>query len=550
MKRKFRKEFLLFFLFVLIYNIFSYVPVIRNYQVAPTDRYYWGGDDFPFDTTGNLTNVREGYNGHWLRFSKFTSTIEGPPTFLKFEYIFIGQLARLLNTDPLVMYYVTRIALSLIYFAILFIVVRKLFSGLVQQGVAYTLLFFSTSITLSHWTYWQAPVNKLLYDALALVRYSQATHHYLLGGICALLSLWFLARVLDKPKDVWAFFLSSVFGFFCSWFYAPNSVAILSGFPLFLLGKWFAFPKSSRFVRLILISGILFGYAMFLIAPILYVKVAISGVWDWNVYAVTEKLVPFTLTMAEYFYIMGLVFPFAVLSLPYIIKSGNTFLLLLAPWVFIHPLGTFFLADLLEINKLRYFLSFYFVVFGLLAAVGIRWVADVIAKITKKNVAPVIMILLTAFVIGSGYQTYKVMWGKHNICFCSNYLFDFGYPKKDIMDAIFWLRDNSAEDDVVLSGAFAGTLVPAFAGNRAYVTWWFRLSAPERYFPLLYDLERFYRGDMLSGEAEDYLEKNRISYVFFSDEEINLSGGKTEVSYPNLKEVFRKNSAAVYAVIR
>ncbi len=547
MKRIFYKEFLFFLGIVIVYNVLSYAPVVRNFRVAPPDRYYWGADDFPFDTTGNLTNVREGYNGHWLRFSKFTSTIEGPPTLLKFEYILVGQFARLFRSDPLVMYYITRTILSLVYFGSIFIVVRKFFRGFVEQGTAYILLFFATSITIPNVANFQAP-DGLLYDTRALIRYSQATHHYLLGGIFALLSLWFLAKVLDKPKALWAFVTASLLGFLCSWVYAPNSIVILSGFPLFFAGKWFSLPKSRRLIRFILIAGILFGYAAFLIAPIVYVKIAIQGVWDWNVYAVTEKLVPFTLTLTEYLYVMGLVYPFAALSVPSIVRSGNTFLLLIVPWVVMHPVGTFFLTDLLGINKLRYFLSFYFVVFGLLAAVGIRSVAEGVAWVVHRKVAPVTMILLTALVIVSSYETYIFSWGKQNICYCTNSLFDYGYPKKDLMGAIFWLRDTTKEGDIVLSGAYAGTLVPAFAGNRVYVTWWFRLSAPERYYPLMQNLERFYRGDMVPTEAKDYLQTNNIAYVLFSEEERDWTGGNTGISYPGLREVFRNNAAVVYAV--
>ena len=148
---------LAFILPLLVYLFLSYWPIIRSYQTAPPDRYYWGSVDYAIDTVGNMTTVREGYLGHWQRFSKITSTIEGKPSLLKFEYILVGQIARMTGVDPLVMFYVTRAIISLVLIGVIYFLITRMFAAAVDRWMAFMFVLFATGVT-EVWKVWPTRV--------------------------------------------------------------------------------------------------------------------------------------------------------------------------------------------------------------------------------------------------------------------------------------------------------------------------------------------------------------------------------------------------------
>ena len=118
-----------------------------------------------------------------------------------------------------------------------------------------------------------------------------------------------------------------------------------------------------------------------------------------------------------------------------------------------------------------------------------------------------------------------------------------GYPVRDFMEGIFYLRDNTARKSVVLSYITAGNYIPAYAGNYVYLG---HANTPHEDENEI-EAERFYKGEMDLGAARKFLQKERISYIYFGPQEREL--GEIEdlkAKYNFLIPIYTNNSVKIY----
>lgn len=541
-------------LVILAYSYFALQPVVYSINHTPPHLVYLGLDDYPLDMTGNMATVWQGYHGAWMRTSHFVNAADGPvgpPTPLKFEYILIGKFARLLLLDPYVTFYGSRFLIAIIHFFVIYGITIRLIKNKWERFVAFIFIFFSTGFSFPWIPEKENPSVKMVLEGHTFFRMYYGAHHYLMGSIFALLSLWLLSINLTHPKKKKYFFLALLFGLLLSWVYAPNTLMIITTLPFYLIFQGIAWlRKKISLTDLITQSAIIFFYSIVVLTPVLLVRFTISNVWDWNAYAVTEKIVPYLLSIPQYFMLMGLVYILSLLAVPRLIRSSDKLWLLILPWIVIHPLGVFLLRNFLEINVVRYFISLYFVIFGLLGAVGASVLATGIKKIPRVNLPKTAILLgIAAVVIVSGFQTYKDTYHFRYACFCLHDGYDYGYPRKTVMQGIHWLKENTYPSDIVLTLFYSGTLIPAFSGNKVYANWWYRLTEDAAYGKVLTPVVMFYQGYMWPEEAEEFLKRNKITYVFSDIEEKALSLREDKaLVYEQLTEVYRNNDVTIYKV--
>jgi hypothetical protein len=508
----------------------SYTPFVRNYVTSPKDLYYIGSIDYPLDLVGNLTYVMEGYRGHWQKFQKYTTTQPDNPTWLKFEYMLVGQSARLVHADPLLWFYVTRFLLSVGLLTTVYFVLQSVFSDKNKRVLAFALSLFATGISLP-WLDW--PIWKRMSgDGGVWQRITAANHHYVLGSICVLLAISFFAYALDHPRKTVALVFACIFLFVSTMVFAPGSVLVLCTLPIFVVLRLF---QHKGWGNAILTDCILLAiFASSSLLPFLYIHF-MSGLYEYNQYDKTELLWRVGLNAWEYLLAVGPVYVLSLFAIPTILKKRATLLLLFVPWIIVHPLVGLLLASRLGFNPARIFFSPYYVIYAVLATVGL-------ITITKNKI---IAWCIVAIIFGLSYQTYAISWEYEKTCFCEKSGYDYGYPKKDVMNAIFWLRDNTKENDIVLSAYFAGTLIPSFAGNRAYNSWWFYLTDPPTLDAAYQNTQAFYSGNMSTSQALSFLQTHHIRYVFWGEHEREF--GKI-LQYPFLKGVYKNASVSILTV--
>jgi len=128
-----RPELFALIIVILILFEFSYGPIIQNFRDAPKDRYYWGGIEYPIDNIGSMSIVREGMLGHWQMQYKFSSTLESKPGIVKFEYLVVGQIAKLLHLEIIPAYFLTRFIISIANILLISFIVVSVFKSTITR---------------------------------------------------------------------------------------------------------------------------------------------------------------------------------------------------------------------------------------------------------------------------------------------------------------------------------------------------------------------------------------------------------------------------------
>lgn len=522
---------------------FSYWPVVQNFRGAPTDRYYYGQSEYPIDMLSNLSLIQQGYQGHLLAWFNLSTMIVGHPSILKTEYTIVGLLGRLLHLSPIVMFMVSRFVISLGVFYIIYMLIRQIFTDMWRRIASYVLVIFGAGMTLPGMT------NIIAGDAEVFTRLTRAANHYILGTGAILLALFFLSRALESPKRTGMFLLSLLFGIFASLLHGPNNVLLVSGFPLYIVFDSISVYFRLKRVRINMVKiGILFAYSAVTLASILYVYYVTTYVWNDIRLAHMDHLNPFRVTPIEYVAVVGVLYILSFIAIPSVIRKGKPLMVLLATWLVMHPVGEFIISPILHFNYLRYFLTPYYVAFGILATSGLIILSDWLKKYLRNIPRWIITSALVVVLLSTSIGTYTSAWKTEHLCFCIEQFFDFAYPKRTVMEGIFWLSENTKPDDIVLSAYYAGTLIPAFSGNRVYLSWWYRLIEPPNVWNTDATLMYFYSGSMPQADAYAFLKRENISYVFYSEQEQTFAAGRADLQYPFLTDRYNKAGTVIYQV--
>lgn len=543
--RLLKYELLVVSFLILILYAASFAPIIHNYKITPPNRYYYGSVEYAIDTDGILAIIQEGYHGHWQRFSNISTQLPFHYDFTKFEYILVGQITRILQADPLQMYHLSRYLISFIYIWSIYLVVRKIFPQKKVRLVSILLIFFSTSITIP-WLPWSRSLSYIIpRDALPLSRLTDGQLHFLLGSMCSFLSMYFISRSLEenyqKPKYL---FLASLTGFIGSWVYFTSMFLAVLAFDCYMAILFFSIirKKTPGNIKNLAIRSVIYNGFVFL--PALYVF--LTNFFQAQLSSM-EKMVPFDNNFPHYFLIVGLPYIFGLFAIPKALKTKNSYLGILTLWLFVHPLSVYVLVNFMNINRIRFFYSPFYVVYAILATYGIIWIKEKLERKILKPIAVGITGIIILLILISGAYTYKIAWDDIRLCLCQDYINDYGSPLQETMGGMWWLRDHTTEKDIVLTGNYSGTLVPAFSGNLVYQSLWYFMLQPPNYQEVSLYAMSFYNEMMEEADARAFLLDNHIGYVFFSVQEY-YTYHKNGVSYPFLQLVYENGKTKVYRV--
>jgi len=540
-----RIELLWVLVLILILNGASYIPIWQNIQNAPANRYYWGGmTEFPIDATGNLATIREGYDGSWSRFAWETTTIRSSiPSALKFEYILIGQIGRLLHIEPLTMYHLSKFVISTVLLLFIWLLLCTVFQTTFERLTGFIFSLFATSVIISNGsdasflTY--VPSETYVFSRLTIV-----AHHYLLGALFSLMSLYLLSRALDK-NNIKYLLCAGAIGILGGLAFAPSMVLALLALPIFLLIRLLKRPSKTSFMRDCLLTG---SFAGLTGLSLLYLQY-MTQFWDYNTLTTTEQIVNFSIQPINYVAMVGIPYILSIIAIPYVLKKSNTFLLLILPWVIVHPIAVFLISPIFKINLLRFFLSTYFIVFSILAVSGISFLIIVLKRWIRTKYLPLLVFgVITIITLASGYGAYIVSWNALKVQYNMPESWTYGYPKREFMEGVWWLRDHTTDKDIVLSDPYSGTLITPFSGNPVFTSWWFRLVSPSLFYSYYQPLSAFYNGIMTDAEARNFLQSNTISYVMVRFDDVDFPSPPRGLPYPLLTQVYANPTVIIYKV--
>lgn len=117
------------------------------------------------------------------------------------------------------------------------------------------------------------------------------------------------------------------------------------------------------------------------------------------------------------------------------------------------------------------------------------------------------------------------------------------YPLKNWMEGIRFLRDNATKEDVILAEITAGNFIPAYAGKTVYFGQSNTIDFEEKQL----NVQKFYRGELTPESVQSFLHESKVTYIFFSTQEKDLSQGRDLVTfYPTLKKVYSNDNVIIY----
>lgn len=197
--------------------------------------------------------------------------------------------------------------------------------------------------------------------------------------------------------------------------------------------------------------------------------------------------------------------------------------LLLFSWLIAFFLLFYFSHPFLHISQVRFFQTFVFIPASLLAAPVLVVSAEILSRllfrIARIRLQFLLLLLLLLFTF-----SFTLPLAAQNFAGRFTFFSDFAYlayPPKPWVKAIYWLRDNTKMDSVVLGAWQAGHHIPFMAGNYVYYGhMWGTLDINQK----ISLAAKFFKNGMDLATAEQFLKSNRIAYVFWGYEEKGYGG--------------------------
>lgn len=510
----------------------SYLPLAWQYLNPPPGKIFLGSFGFPVDFFGNLISFQEGRLGHWQRIAKITSTIPAKKTFLRIEYLFLGQFSRLFPFDSTIFFHLARLTLSAIFLIVSYRLIIQTFNTKHLRLVAFLLAFFSTAA---------GPGSEKLMDIWTPLTVFQRTAyypHYLFSFIFILLALHFLNRALNQKK-LPPLIIASIFGFSASLIHPPTTISLYLCFPFyFFLTLLKTKEKKVWLTKLAYLTV----FSLISSVPLFYLR-HLSYSYPWNLVSKVDLFYSLNkfLSPQEFFFGIGPTAILAFFGAWLAIKKGKDWHFLLAPWAIVYIIGFFFVHRIISANSVRFLQTPFFIVLGILSTFTINTLSNFIAKKGWLGGKEKLCYLLTLLILIPNLPAYNqsLKGSMQNF----SHLHPYINASPQMVSAFNWLAQNSQENEIVLASQTNGMLIAAFSGNLPYLTPFAQML--DNYIQLGNNIQAFFSQNWTERQARAFVEKENIKLVFFSSEEKNF-GQKINLDWPFLTKVFENSKVIIY----
>lgn len=544
---KFKNLITNFAFILIVFSIYflAYAPVIYRYLNPYPGRVYLGFSAAANDMLGNLAHIQMGFNGKFLSTAISTTAIPSPQRIVKTEYLLLGHFARITGLTVIQTLYLSIFIVSLVYILIIWKLTAKFVTNYYFRILTLFFCLYGTGIILdpirSVWGIISIP------ETLVFQRIVQIQPHYAISAILMFISVLYLSLVLEHKGNIKLnFIVAAISGLLAMQIFMTPVLILVLGIIFYCLIKFI--QKGLIFFRTDL--PVLISYLMIIALPLLGFWY-MSQFFDMNMLARSERVIPKPfLGIPDYFYFMGILMIPALLGIFRTIKLKKPIFLLFAGWLIAH--GILILLSLyfnITISQIRLIQTPYFVILGLFAGMGIEMAAKFIFRVTKIKIIAVSFILLfIGLSIVVSFPVYKrSLTAMINIGEYDNP--DYGMPKTSEYLAMTWLSKKCRPGDRVLSAPSRGTVLGGLTPCTPYQTDWLnsmKIFLDEIIFPTGHFYGNFYS----NVEAKKFLNDNKIKFVYYGEEERNITTG-VGISYWEpfslLTRIYDKNGITIYS---
>lgn len=539
-KRLTSEEAIIVFL-SLILLCFSYGPLVYQYLFPPPGKVFLGSFGFPSDFFGNVIYFQDGRLGHWQHISRLTSTVIGQPTFIKLDYIVWGQLSRLFPVNPIVFYHIIRFSLSLTLLLLSYFIIGKIFKSKILRISAFLLAFFSTSAgpnsanLVNYWT------------PISVFQRTAYYPHYLLSFILVLVTILFLNKVFEQRKLKFLVAACAA-GFLTSLVHSPNTIILFIGLPFYFILLLSTFEHDVVKKHRELINNIFYLLLFGLIAslPLLYLNY-VTSFHPWNLLSKVDFMFTRSKVISPIELLAG-IGPTSILAFVgalIAVKSKKNLNQLLAPWSITYIIGFFLIYRIIHSDGARFLQTPFYIILGILSIFTlIEFVKKTIEKFKLKINPDKLVLLLTLVILFVSYPAYKQAFQINRQNFTS--LYPYLNASKELKKSLDWLSTNSPAEQIILTGAVDGSLISAFTAGIPYYSEGAGLL--DNFSQLKQNTEQFYSQNWTDKQAHQFVKKEKIKWILFSEEERNISGGKSRLEYSFLEPMLIDKDVILYKI--
>lgn len=512
------------------------LPLIIGLISAPDRQFYTnlgfvGGSD----KMVYFSQIEEAKEGHILLRNLFTSEPQ-KPSVISPLWLALGIVARITALPTVFIFHIARLILGYLFLWLLYLFLTKVFLEVKWRKIAFLVLCFGSGLGV--FTVGRDWSENYLYEHLGSDIWVSEGNTFLtlahsplfiLSQLLILLIFWWTIERFEtaKYKEALAMGLAVAF------------LGILHPYDLFIIfsvtGGWFLFKsfKNRQWFKSRLKIAITICLAAG-IAPVYFywLKLANPAFAGWLIQ--NETLSP---RLFNYLLGYGLIFILYFSAIFKTIKSGDKYLFFLSLWSVINWFLLF-----IPIQFQRRLANGFHLTLTIIAVFGLERLAG---YLTKKNIFRFkflklsliqifIVLLVSSTVFFLGAETILILWDRYAI-----------YLPQENYQAMVWLKSNVSDDEVILSSAPTGNVIPAYTGRKVYLGHGHQTNNWREKLNFVNNI--FFNTNNFDGQKFKWLKNQKIDYLFFGFYEKKISKfNPFEKDY--LKLVWQQGQAAIFKV--
>ncbi len=497
--------------------LFNAFPYIYQRQINPPDKVYIGSFPVPYDKPAYLAEMVQGEKGNWKMINMYTTEPQ-KPVFLYPLYLGLGHIARITHASVENIFLISRFFFGIILLCVVLYFIRCFVPGQNQRKLAYFLALFASGLGWI-FTHNLSPDLGMIIETLPMLRFSYFPHF-------SVSSILFLGAIL----------------LFYHSYKVKNGrfFAILAGILTFILS--FIIPFTAIFLYFLIITLLIIVFTrdrinlknnlknaliFFAISlpPLLYMYYLGTNDPIWKMVEKQNILPapPLIRIITGY----GLPLLFSVIGIRALLKKDRFNGLFFSAWIFGAIALTLIPIWIYPMQR-RFLETAFYVPLAIAASFGIKEIYDYFKNRNVKHLRLKFIYIFAALVLPFMLGSSVYNWQKFDYYINKADEPKYYLPKENI-EAMQWLGQNTPADSIVLASFHNSNNIPYFSDRMVYAG---HPPMTINYAEKMSNAEDFYSGKYSPGRAFDFLKKERINYVFYSEEEKKSAYGK-ELDYFN-----------------
>lgn len=516
---------------------FNIIPYILAFIKTPLEKVFSGQFIIYFDVPTYYAKMLAGFNGHWIYQNLYTT--EGPHTAvpLYLFYLFLGHVARVTGLSIPTVFFCARIFFSIFFLAVIVWFLHVYVADKTHRRLSFFFMCFASGFGGFLFPFFQF-IHPSFFNIISLdlwhpeimssVRFFSFPH-YLFANALFLLALIGCKKIfLCEKRFFWTICIGGIFSLLACVlpFYLPVAYAvILTG-----IGVGYFLKKISAQSCTFILSALIISLPAFLFM----FSIPLTN-HLWNRIETQNTIASFPLY--SYFLGWGFLSIFACVQI-FINIRNRTYQerdLFLGAWIFFPFLfmyGTHFSM------RGRFIEIALYIPLSILAA---QYLTQWFRKKKKGGVS-------RRFTIGVAWFmcifSFFVAFTLHLNLLVHTQWNDYFYYSKKTLNALFWIRDHTSKNSIVITSFYSGNLVPYYAQRFTYVG-----HKPETINALdkEKEVENFLAMNMTPLQAKQFLYEQSISYVLVTEYEKKFLS--SQFPYDFLHEEYTNGEAKIYSII-